>query len=108
MKANEAKYNTGKYTGTGETTKSGSIPFVNFGNMAFISGSSYSPAILGGLKRTQIAADLSDPTAPTTQAIIATSNYMSASTCAIDNQQPKTVCASKGVTEAAKALGLKS
>ncbi len=103
--ANVTKYSASQYTG-GSKTSSGSIPFMNIGNQAIVSGASYSPAILEGLTRTQIASDLSDPSAPTTQAIIATSNYLSASTCAIDSQQPATVCGSKGVRDAEKALGL--
>ncbi len=84
------------------------FPLVNFGNQALINGASFSPSILQGLSRDQIASDLDDPTNPVTQAIIATSNYMSASTCHITKQQPASVCTSKGVTEAAKALHLTS
>jgi hypothetical protein len=104
-----------KLIGTYDSTKyfpantSGpTFPLVDFGNQALINGASFSPSILQGLTRDQIAADLSDPTNPVTQAIVATSNYMSASTCHITNQQPASVCTSKGVTEAAKALHLQS
>jgi hypothetical protein len=43
-----------------------------------------------------------------TQAIIASANYLSAGTCAIDGQQPASVCTSKGVTAASKSLKLTS
>jgi len=85
-----------------------SFPFVSIGNKALVSGASYSPSILQGLSRSDIASNLNDPTNPATQAIVATSNYLSASTCNIDGEMPASVCTSKGVTEAAKALGFKS
>jgi len=104
----------GKLVNTYDSTKyfpqsqGGSFPFISFGNKALISGASYSPSILQGLSRSDIASNLNDPTNPATQAIVATSNYMSASTCNIDGEMPASVCTSKGVTEAAKALGFKS
>ncbi|MGP8058575.1 MAG: DUF929 family protein [Acidimicrobiales bacterium] len=85
-----------------------SFPFVSIGNKALVSGASYSPSILQGLSRSEIASNLDDPTNPATQAILATSNYLSASTCHIDGQMPASVCTSKGVSEAAKALGFTS
>ena len=89
------------------TTK-GAFPFFDIGNKVLVSGASYSPSVLGGLTRDQIAAGLSDPTNPVTQYIVATSNYLSAGVCSITKQQPADVCTSKGVTEAAKALKLSS
>jgi len=100
-----SKYDTGKYTGS-STPRSGSIPFIDFGNKALVSGASYTPAILQGLSRSDIAAGLSDPKDPATQAIVATSNYLSAAVCTTDGGKPASVCASKGVTAATKALGL--
>jgi hypothetical protein len=100
-------YNTSKFTG-GSSTSSGSIPFIDFGNKAIISGASYSPAILQGLSRQEIAGGLTTAKSPVTKAIVASANYMSAATCATDGQQPASVCKSKGVTEADKAMGLTS
>ena len=40
------------------------------------------------------------------KAIVAGANYLSASVCHIDGQHPASVCASKGVTAATKALKL--
>ena len=63
------KYNEEKYTGN--TTSSGaSIPFIDIGNKAVSSGASYTPGVLSGLTRAEIAGDLSDPTNPATKAII--------------------------------------
>ena len=59
---------------------------------------------MNGLTREQIASGLSDPTNPVTQAIVATSNYISASICKITGGQPANVCTSKGVQAAAKAM----
>jgi hypothetical protein len=98
-----AKYNTSQFVPGGA---SGSIPFVDIGNRALISGASYSPSILAGLSREQIASNLSNPSNPVTQAIVATANYITAGICATTGQQPTDVCTSKGVTEAAKAMGL--
>ncbi|MDA8359886.1 MAG: DUF929 family protein [Actinomycetota bacterium] len=96
-----------KYDGGGSSTSSGgSIPFVDIGNKAIVTGASYSPEILQSLARSQIAGALSDPSDPVTQAIIATSNYISASICSIDGGKPGSVCASKGVQAAAKAMKL--
>jgi Domain of unknown function (DUF929) len=101
-----SKYNTTAFLGSGASP--GSIPFINFGNNALVAGASYSPSILAGLSRDQIAAGLSDASNPVTQAIITTANYLSASICQTTGQQPAAVCTSKGVTEAAKAMGLSS
>jgi len=98
-------YDTAKYF---PGSQGNSFPFISFGNKALISGASYSPSILQGLSRSDIASNLNDPTNPATQAIVATSNYMSASTCHIDGEMPASVCTSKGVSAAAKALGFKS
>jgi hypothetical protein len=100
-------YDTSKYTG-GTTTKSGSIPFIDIGNKFVVSGSSYSPAILQGLSRAQIAGDLSTANNPVTRSIIATSNYLSASICDTNGHAPASVCTSKGVKAAAKSMGLSS
>lgn len=97
------KYDTAKFL---PGASPGSIPFLDIGNRFLVAGSSYSPSILSGLSRSEIASGLSDPTNPATQAIISTSNYLSASICATTNQQPTSVCGSKGVTAASKAMGL--
>ena len=101
------KYNEDKYTGN--TTSSGSsIPFIDIGNKLVSSGASYTPGVLAGLTRSEIAGDLSDPANPATKAIISTANYQSAGICSIDGGQPASVCTSKGVTAAAKALSISS
>ena len=90
----------------GGTTRSGTIPFSDWGNKVIFSGASYNPNPLQGLSRTTIAASLKDPKNPVTKLILGASNYMSAAVCSIDGGKPGAVCASAGVKAAAKALGL--
>jgi hypothetical protein len=101
------KYDNSKYAG-GSTTSSGSIPFVTIGNQFIVSGASYSPAVLQGLTRAQIAANLTTTGNAATRAIIASSNYLSASICHINGHAPASVCNSKGVQAATKSMGLGS
>ncbi len=98
-------YSAPKYI-PGATAGSVGFPFVDIGNIALISGASYSPGILAGLSWTQIAGGLSDPSNPVTQAIVATSNYISAAICASTKGAPSLVCKSSGVQAAAKAMKL--
>ena len=100
------KYSTATYLGS--SAQPGAIPFIDYGNKALSSGASYSPSILSGFSREQIAGGLSDPTNPVTQTIVATANYITATICATTGQQPGSVCTSKGVTDASKAMGLSS
>jgi len=81
------------------------FPFIDFGNK-ILQDTLYSPTILGGLSRDEIAAALKDPKSSITQAIVAGANYLSASVCHVDGQMPTSVCTSKGVVAATKALKL--
>jgi len=90
-----------------DTTSSGlSFPFISIGNQFLVQGAQYSPGVLQGLSRDQIAAGLNDPTNPVTQAIVSSANYLSASICSITKGQPGNVCQSRGVEAAAKAMKL--
>ena len=95
------KYDSPTYIPGGS---SGSIPFIDVANQFVGQGASYSPAILSGLTRAQIASGLSDATNPATQAIVATANYWTAAICNVTGGKPGNVCSSKGVMAAAKAL----
>ncbi|HEY5110165.1 MAG TPA: DUF929 family protein [Acidimicrobiales bacterium] len=101
-----AKYSSSKFNPNASTSGGISFPFVNINNAALISGASYDPQILAGQSWTDISGGLSDPTNPTTQAILATGNYMSAAICQATHGQPGKVCTSSGVQAAAKALGI--
>jgi hypothetical protein len=79
-------------------------PFIDFGNAYAVTGVSYSPTFLSGLTWDEIGSSLTDPTQAVTRAIVALSNYYSASTCAATGQQPASVCHSKGVLAATHAM----
>jgi len=78
----------------------GTLPFVDLANRYVSAGAAFSPAVLTGLSRNEIAAALTDPKDPVTQAIVASANELSAEICAIDGQQPSSVCTSPGVAAA--------
>ena len=84
------------------------LPFLDVGNRAVVDGGSFSPAILQQLSASEIATGLSDARDPSTQAIVASANYISASICAADGERPATVCGSRGVAAAATAMDLGS
>jgi hypothetical protein len=87
-----------------ETSSGLDFPFISIGNQFLIQGSQYSPGVLQGLSREQIAAGLKDPTNPVTQAIVSSANYVSASICSVTKNQPGNVCGSSGVMAAARAM----
>jgi hypothetical protein len=98
-------YSDPKYI-SGATAGQVSFPFIDIGNVALISGASFSPGVLANLNWTDIAGGLSDPTNPVTQAIVTTANYISAAICASSKGAPASVCQSPGVQAASKALKL--
>ncbi len=101
-----ATYSSSKFNPNASSSGGISFPFVDINNGALFSGASYDPQILAGQTWTDISGGLSDPTNQTTQAILATGNYMSATICKATHGQPGTVCTSSGVQAAAKALGI--
>jgi hypothetical protein len=99
------KYSTPTFI-PGATAGQVGFPFVDIGNVALISGATYSPLMLAGLSHNDIASHLTDPTNAVTQSIVGTANYITAAICSSTKQQPTAVCTSSGVTTAAKALKL--
>jgi hypothetical protein len=97
-------YDTNKYFSSIQQGYA-AFPFIDIGNK-ILSEESFPASFLQGFSREQIAAGLKDPKNPITQAIVASANYLSASICNVDGQQPAAVCTSKGVTTAAKSLRL--
>ena len=83
-----------------------SFPFVSINNQVLVSGASYNPGILAGQSWQQISSGLSNPNNATTQAIVATANYITAAVCASTKNAPAAVCTSPGVQAATKALKL--
>ncbi len=83
----------------------GSIPFLDIGNKFVITGASYSPQVLQGLSRTQIADQLKDPSSAVAQSIDGTANNITAAICSVTGNQPTSVCTSPAIAAIAKKLG---
>jgi len=69
----------------------GSIPFLDIANRYVITGSSFSPQVLQGLSRSQIAADLANPSSAVAQAIDGTANDITAAIASVTGSQPSSV-----------------
>ena len=83
----------------------GSIPFLDIGNRYVINGASYSPQVLQGLSREQIAAQLNDASSPVAQAIDGTANNITAAITSVTGNQPGSVANSPTIAAIAKKLG---
>jgi hypothetical protein len=94
-----------RYDASPYASEPGSIPFVDIGNRYVISGASYSPAVLQGLTRDQIAADLNDPSSPVAQAIDGTANAITAALSSVTGNQPSAVSNSPVIAALAKKMG---
>ena len=94
-----------RYDAAPYASEPGSIPFVDIGNRYVISGASYSPAVLQGLSRVQIAADLNDPSSPVARAIDGSANAITAALCSVTGNQPSAVCDSPVIAALAKKIG---
>jgi hypothetical protein len=88
--------------------QTGTSPFISFNNKILIVGSNFPPQSLAGSSRTQISGALSSPSNYVTQGIIASANFVSASVCAMDQQQPSSVCQSSGVRAADHSMKIGS
>jgi len=73
-------------------SSTGAIPFIDLGGRYLITGASYSPELLAGRSRAEIAAALHDPDDPIARAVLGTANGMTAAICSLTNQQPASVC----------------
>ena len=79
------------------------IPFIDIGGK-WTSSANYSPQVLQGLTQQSVAANLSSASSQTTQSIVGSANYLSATFCSIDGDQPADVCNSAGVIAAKASL----
>jgi Domain of unknown function (DUF929) len=84
--------------------RQGNIPFLDIADKYLVSGASYSPQLLQGMSRSQIAAQLNEPSSAVAQAIDGTANDITAAICSVTGNQPSSVCESPAVTAAAKSL----
>jgi hypothetical protein len=82
----------------------GGIPFANIGGKYVTSGASFSPELLEGKSRAEIAAALSDPTSDIAKAVVANANVLTAAICKATGAKPADVCTSAGATAGATAL----
>ncbi len=98
-----------KYGAPGTSTGGSlSFPFVDVANVVVATSSGFSPALIANLSQSAIAGDLDQATQPSTQAIVASANYLTAGICQATHGQPDSVCTSRGVRLAAAALQLGS
>ena len=70
----------------------GSIPFIDFGGQYMVSGASYDVGSLRGMTQEQVAAQLTNPSSPQTQAIIGSANVLTAAICSATGDTPGNVC----------------
>jgi hypothetical protein len=87
-------------------SEAGSFPFVDVGNLMVTSTAGFSPGVIVGQSQSAIAGDLSQPSAPIGQAVVASANYLTAGICAATGQRPASTCTDRGVRAAAAALGI--
>ncbi|MBO0744383.1 MAG: DUF929 family protein [Candidatus Dormibacteraeota bacterium] len=78
----------------------GSIPFVLIGGRMAESGSGYQPDALSGHSMDEIASNLDNPSAASTQAIVGDANVLSAAICQLTSGRPGDVCQSASVQRA--------
>jgi hypothetical protein len=83
----------------------GSIPFLDIADKYVITGASFSPQVLQGLTREQIAAQLSDPSSPVAKAIDGTANDITAAISNVTGNQPSSIGNSAAIAAIAKQLG---
>jgi Domain of unknown function (DUF929) len=86
-------------------SKPGGLPFVDIDNRMTTTTSGYSPAVINKQSQGAIVGALDQADSPTAQAIVASANYLTAGICGATDQQPASVCTSRGVRAAAAALG---
>lgn len=83
----------------------GSIPFLDVANRYVVTGASFSPQVLQGLTRAEIAAQLDNAHSAVAQAIDGTANEITAAIVSVTGDQPASVAASPVIASIAKALG---
>lgn len=68
------------------------LPFVDLGGRAVVVGSQVAPSMLFGQRRMAVASGLSDPTEPTTVAILSAANELVDELCTLTHGQPQSTC----------------
>ena len=88
-----------------EKDPQGSIPFLDIANRYVITGASFSPQVLQGLSRSQIAAQLKDPASAVAQAVDGAANDITAAISSVTGNQPSSVGNSATIAAIAQKLG---
>ncbi len=83
----------------------GSIPFLDIANRYVVIGASFSPQVLQGLSRSQIAAQLQNPTSAVAKAIDGAANDITAAITTVTGNQPSSVGDSAAIAAIAQKLG---
>jgi Domain of unknown function (DUF929) len=83
---------------------SNTFALLDVANRYVLNGASFTPGVLAGLSQSQIAGDLATTASPLTQAVVTAANEITASICAVDGDQPGSVCDSRGVLAADQEL----
>jgi hypothetical protein len=84
----------------------GAVPFIDFGNLALMSGASFSPGLLKGMTQQQIAdAIRDDPDGTVGQAILGAANAFTAAICRVTGNQPASVCSTAAATAYQQEVG---
>jgi Domain of unknown function (DUF929) len=82
------------------------IPFLDIANRMVANTSAFSPGLLTHQTQAALVASLDPPMGAAGEAIVAAANQLTAGLCLATDQQPKSVCASKGVQAADSSLGI--
>ncbi len=82
----------------------GALPFVDIGNHYTTVGTSSSPSVLEGLSLDEIGNDLRYPASPVAKAVDGSANYLIAALCTLTQTRAPTVCSTRVIRAASKAL----
>jgi hypothetical protein len=95
-------------SGLFESIGGGALPFMDFGNKVSEAGAGFEnePLELAGLTASQIAAQLSDADRVVAKAEVGSANYLTAAICALTGAEPRNVCQTPVVEQAARKEGI--
>jgi len=88
-----------KYTAPPYGTRSGGIPFIDFGGRFLVNGVSYDPRVLSDKTATDIAGELQDPTTAVSKGAVGVANLFTAAICVLTNGQPASVCDTSAIKD---------
>ncbi|MDQ2888659.1 MAG: DUF929 domain-containing protein [Chloroflexota bacterium] len=83
---------------------SGSIPFISVANQYLVQTPAFTPDVLTGLSQQDIASKFADPNSTVAKNVLGGANYLTASICAVTNNQPTSVCTQGAIPQIEQAL----